>query len=191
MKAQFRRDLDQSFARVPVEGGKPLYVPLDKLIADVVIKIVTVDPIIPVETSDPPGWVVQPEQDVYYVPGGAYTLRLRDWGRIDFLCRDERKKSVRTMFAALSVLSSFTANFDHKYTTYRLQTGLIQSITIDDYYSLNAEEAKSNSSDALVEKLRDDQLRKYKQTSKHRGKRNTARGQYKRQKYSYHPLIRR
>lgn len=191
MKAQFRRELDRSFARVPIDFGKPKYVPLDKLITGVVIKIVTEDPIIPIETDAPRGWVVQPESDVYYVPGGAYILRLRDWGRIDFLTREEKKKSVRTVFAALSVLSSFVANYDSRYVTYRLQTGIIQSIVIDDYYSLTAEEARVNSPPELGDQLRGDHLRQYKAMAKSRGKRNTARGKYKRQKYSYQPLIRR
>lgn len=191
MKAQFRRELDRSFARVPIDCGKPMYVPLDKLIADVVIKIVTLDPVIPIQTDAPPGWVVQPEPDVIYAPGGAYTLRLRDWGRIDFLSKEEKRKSVRTVFSCLSVLSAFTANFDFRSVTYRLQTGIIQSIVIDDYYSLDADEVKENDSDYVGDKIREAQWRKYRAMAKNRGKRNTARGHYKRQKYSFNPLIRR
>ena len=191
MNPQFKRELYQSFARVPIDFGKPMYVPLDKLQSDVVIKIVTLDPIIPIETNSPPGWVVQPEEDMVYMPGNSYTLRLRDWGRVDFLTSDEKKKSVRTVFPCLSVLSAFTANFDHEYVTYRLQTGIIQSIVIDDFYSITAEEIKENSLKIPIEQLLGGHLRRFRSLVKHRNRKNTARGKYKRKKYNYQPLIRR
>ncbi len=73
------------------------------------------------------------ENLVLFVPAGRHKLQIWDSERVEMTFADGGSQILKPLLPRLSPTSTFSANFDENYITYRLQTGEITEIRIDNY----------------------------------------------------------
>ena len=136
-------ELERVLSKVPLEEGVLKYVPLNKLPVGTVLTFTTKDPTPPTEPDQIREVNGKPEELVTYLPAGKYFLRVEEWGVVRFGQSGEQALKVKPLFDRLAVTSTFTANQDQDYVTYRLQTGLIKQIKVGNRV-LRMEEAEQS-----------------------------------------------
>lgn len=113
------------------ENGHPKYIPLDKLPIGTTIGFVTRDHTGYGSESDVPQVNGKPEELVTYLAAGPYFLKIMDWGVLRLSGEDIEPILIKPLFNRFAVTSTFTANYDKDYVTFRLQTGFIEKIWVD------------------------------------------------------------
>lgn len=134
-------DILHSLRRVPKLDGKLRYIPLFSLPEGTVIKFKTTDILTPGEREDRILNTKKEEYDVLTAPAGCYELLATEMPTMSLTGPGGHTEHVRPLHRVMAAGSLFTANLDrqHEYpdmyneewaTTYRLRTGVIESITL-------------------------------------------------------------
>lgn len=127
---RIKTDLSIALATVTRRNGKLKYIPMFSLPPGVEFFFTTEEFVFPQYCRTVNG---KPEDTILYVPAGRHKLQIWDQNRVEMTFDDGESQVLKLLFSRLAPTSTFTANFDENFVTYRLQTGKITEIRIDNY----------------------------------------------------------
>ncbi len=127
---RIKTGLSHHLAAVARKRGKLKYIPLFSLPLGTEFFFTTEEY---VHSQHPKVINGYPEDLVLYIPSGRHKLQIWDSDQVEMTFGDGESQVLKPLFAYLAPTSAFTANFDENFVTYRLQTGEVTEIRIDNY----------------------------------------------------------
>ena len=127
---RIKTGLSRHLASVARKRGKLKYIPLFSLPLGTEFFFTTEEYVHPPHPRIVNG---RSEDLVLYVRAGRHKLQILDTDQVEMTFDDGESQVLKPLFAYLAPTSTFTANFDENFVTYRLQTGEVTEIRIDNY----------------------------------------------------------
>lgn len=134
---RIKTGLKRALSSVTRKNGKLMYIPLFSLPLGAEFFFTTEEytPETQKYHRPPPPMIIngQLEDLVLYVPAGRHKLQIWPSEQVEMTFDDGESQVLKPLLPRLTPTSTFTANFDDNFVTYRLQTGEITEIRVDNY----------------------------------------------------------